>query len=310
MGALARTAVGAATAPPMATERRSNDTAERVSLQNQIDAAVKQKDFTTASRLQQLLDALHAPPEGTLNNATGRAPAEIAQEIETVPFDSLIGPLRGKRVVVNLEKVRILSCSKIIDVPVRPAKSEVRSERKGKGKGKGKGKEKGKEAQSTEPSLSAFIGGGDEGRVICLLAFGDCVEILRPYIDQNYPLVNCCAVERRPGKTELFLTKESVLTTCLKPTDRDAPRTFPYKVDHLATKTTISQAMMHSFVDLVLRAYAVEERATADGDPYLILSGQDMDGEDFGPLRLWQYEDGDVVDGIIYIFRGLKAEHR
>ena len=67
---------------------------------------------------------------------------------------------------------------------------------------------------------------------------------------------------------------------------------------------------MHSFVDLVLRAYAVEERATTDGDPYLILSGQDMDGVDFGPLRLWQYEDGDVLDGNIYIFRGLKAEHR
>ena len=97
---------------------------------------------------------------------------------------------------------------------------------------------------------------------------------------------------------------------CLEPADRVAARTFPYKVDHLATKASISQAMMHSFVDLVLRAYAVEERVTSDDEPFLILSGMDMDGDDFGPLRLWLYEEGDVVDGNIYIFRGLKATHR
>ena len=82
------------------------------------------------------------------------------------------------------------------------------------------------------------------------------------------PLVNCSAVERRLGKAELFLTKESVLTTCLEPADRVAPRTFPYNVNHLATKATIAQTMLHSFVDLVLKAYAVDERYTSEGDPF------------------------------------------
>ena len=183
---------------------------------------------------------------------------------------------------------------------------------KGRGKSKGNGKEAQRSAEkpSTEPSLSAFVGGGSEGRVMCLIAYGDCVDILRPYTEQIHPLVNCSAVERRPGKAERFLTKESVLTTCLEPADRVAPRTFPYNVNHLATKATIAQSMLHSFVDLVLKAYAVDERYTSESDPFLILSGQDMDGEDFGPLRLWQHEEGDVIDGNIYIFRGLKAEHR
>ena len=80
----------AAMARPMAEERRgcsssANADADRASLLSDIDAAAKQRDFATASRLQQLLDALPAPQEARSCNVAGRRPAEIAQDIEPLP---------------------------------------------------------------------------------------------------------------------------------------------------------------------------------------------------------------------------------
>ena len=42
------------------------------------------------------------------------------------------------------------------------------------------------------------------------------------------------------------------------------------------------------------------------GETYLQVSGVDMDGDQVGPLRLWEHTESDVEAGSIYIFRGMK----
>ncbi len=61
----------------------------------------------------------------------------------------------------------------------------------------------------------------------------------------------------------------------------------------------------------MLRVGAVDELSMQSGlnvgAPYLQVSGVDMDGVDFGPLRLWKHVIGDVEVGNICILRGLKV---
>ena len=43
------------------------------------------------------------------------------------------------------------------------------------------------------------------------------------------------------------------------------------------------------------------------GTPYLHVSGVDMNGENVGPLRLWNHDESDVEIGNICILRGLRV---
>ena len=155
--------------------------------------------------------------------------------------------------------------------------------------------------------MAAYL--GSDGAVVCMLATGESVGKLRPYLDYANALVNLTAVERRAGKEELYMTASSTCVTCIEPVD--GPYSFPYNVADVnksfATKNVYLQLHVGSFVDVVLRTYAVEERQRQDGQPYLHLSGVDMAGEHVGPLRLWNFEEGNVHDGCIYILRGLKV---
>ena len=61
-------------------------------------------------------------------------------------------------------------------------------------------------------------------------------------------------------------------------------------------------------VALVVRVLRAEQKYTSkSGEPYLEVFGVDMNKAPVGPLRLWMYQEGDLLDGNLYILRGLKV---
>ena len=62
-------------------------------------------------------------------------------------------------------------------------------------------------------------------------------------------------------------------------------------------------------VAIAMRVYAVEAKVSAIDEPFLVLTGVDMDGSDVGPLRLWQRNEGEDSAGCSYVVRGLKVAH-
>ena len=60
---------------------------------------------------------------------------------------------------------------------------------------------------------------------------------------------------------------------------------------------------------VAMRVYAVEAKVSAIDEPYLVLTGVDMDGSDVGPLRLWQRNEGESNAGCSYVVRGLRVVH-
>ena len=78
----------------------------------------------------------------------------------------------------------------------------------------------------------------------------------------------------------------------------------------LATREFVQSAQIGSFVGLVLRVHQVEQGETIDKqETYLSVRGVDMDGQFFGPIRLWRWTEHDAhmrQDGV-YIIRGLKV---
>ena len=213
---------------------------------------------------------------------------------------------------VSLEKVRVLSSSKITQVPAR-------IQRKGSGKGKAAGK-KGGGKKGAEPAWEDFaaiyLGCITTKQIYHILAFGDLVDKLRPYVAlERQPIVNVKNLERRAGKEELLCTADTVITTCLEPTEGEGSARFVYDVSqvtkHLATQDVGTKAPLGHFVDLVLRIDEVAELSIQSGpnfgEPYLQVTGVDMDGVGVGPLRLWNHVEGDLEVGSICILRGLKV---
>ena len=59
---------------------------------------------------------------------------------------------------------------------------------------------------------------------------------------------------------------------------------------------------------LVIKATSVEQKTTFDkGEPYLEVHGVDMDRVPITALRMWMFEEGEVVPGNLYILRGLRV---
>ena len=212
--------------------------------------------------------------------------------------------------LVNLEKLRVLSSSKLTQVPKMKGKG---SGKKGAGrKGGGRG---GMEA-AWEDFVALYLGQVHTKKIYHVLAYGDCVKKLHAYVELDYqPFVNVQNLERRPGKEELYCTSTTVISTCVEPTGGHDTALFVYDVEevtkHLATKTFGTQMDLGHYVDLVLRVdSAIEleiQSGEKQGEPYLQLSGVDMDGMNVGTLRLWNHMGGDAEVGKYYILRGLKV---
>jgi hypothetical protein len=93
--------------------------------------------------------------------------------------------------------------------------------------------------------------------------------------------------------------------------DLDDPYVYNYDVSSVSNDFATC-AHMHAmpkgdFVALVIRISAVEVRTTTEGDEYLQVHGLDMDGCTVGPLRLWRFNDGDLIHGQIVVLRGMKV---
>ena len=69
-----------------------------------------------------------------------------------------------------------------------------------------------------------------------------------------------------------------------------------------------TQGTIGEFFALVIKATSVEQKTTFDkGEPYLEVHGVDMDRVPITALRMWMFEEGEIVPGNLYILRGLRV---
>ena len=210
----------------------------------QMNELAKKGDFAGAAAAQKELNALTKS-----RSAIPTALPPLPNNGSAIPRDLTTG--RGPP-LVSFEKLRVLSSSKVTQVPAR-------NPRKGAGK-KGAGR-KGGGKKGSEPAWENFaaiyLGCIETKQIYQVVAYGDLVEKLKPYVDLGrQPIVNAENFERRPGKEELFCTPTTVIKTCLEP--NDSPTRFVYDVSdvtkHLATKEYGEQTSLGHFIDLVRRS--------------------------------------------------------
>ena len=154
--------------------------------------------------------------------------------------------------------------------------------------------------------------GDAEGNVICSLAYGGAMKNI-PSEGTVNSLVNVSALQPRPGQLDfLYLTEDTKITQVLEPVDQPTTPVFPYNVSYtskdFATLGFLQGMKVGEYVALVIKVLGVDAKTTADkGEPYLVVTGVDMDNAVVAHLRLWRFEEGDVVEGNAYIMRGLKV---
>ena len=213
---------------------------------------------------------------------------------------------------VNLENIRVLSSSKVTQVPAGRKGGKSGGKKAAGRKGGGK---KGLDL-AFEEFAAIYVGCITTGQIYHVLAYGDHVAKLRAFIAlDTQPIVNAKNLERRPGKEELFCSDDTVISSCLEHSDRHGLAHFTYDVrdvtKHLATFEFGRQTPLGQFVDLVLHVDSVDQLSIQSGpnfgSVYLQVYGVDMDGVTVGPLRLWNHEEGDVQVQSICILRGLKV---
>ena len=115
----------------------------------------------------------------------------------------------------------------------------------------------------------------------------------------------------KPGQADLLYWTENTQMTLL---ERASSFTFPYDIHTQYSKDFASMAfardcIVNTYVAIPMRINESEPKWTQQSEPYLQIMGIDTDGGSVGPLRLWQYEEGDINPGDAYILRGLKVVH-
>ena len=233
--------------------------------------------------------------------------------------------------LVNLQSVRVLSFSKVSSVPGNTAKgknkgqaSKGKSKTKSKngtvqGQGKIKHVSKGKSVDTKDAKTSKdnndrqdgkWMYVGQDGYVIGIGVFGEDVNELNERLQGC--LIDVHALRPRAGQFgTIYWSEASKIVRHPEDTDAGYPKPFAYDVSTVtrdfATMTYIQETPKEEFVALVLRPRSVEERVAATGERFLAIHGYDMDGMATGPIRLWRHETDDVIQGNIYIIRGLKV---
>ena len=106
------------------------------------------------------------------------------------------------------------------------------------------------------------------------------------------------------------LSETAMIVKRLERFDAGVPPVFEYETSavtqDLATMAHMQEYPKGDLVALVFRPQSVEEQYTQAEEPYLLVHSYDMDGAATGDLRFWLYEEGDIIEGKIYIIRGLK----
>ena len=222
---------------------------------------------------------------------------------------------------VAVECARVLSVGKVCTVPCKGKnknKGKSKGGKVGKVKGRGKGlagEGKGKGAadgNTRQECVAVYI--GQEGRIACILAFGD--DVQRLPLDS---LVGCDIdvqdVKPRVGQPGVvYCDERSQLVKRAEQHHANGTLPFPYDISEvthdIATRDYIQHAELGSFVSLVLCAHQVEEGETSNTqEPYVTVHGIDMDGVAVGPVRLWRWTEAEasMQVGGVYIIRGLKV---
>ena len=61
-------------------------------------------------------------------------------------------------------------------------------------------------------------------------------------------------------------------------------------------------------MDLVVQVTLAEQKERwTSNEPYMQVSGRDVDGAVIGPLRFWRHTERDIQERSTYIFRGMKV---
>ena len=296
-------------------------------LEAQLEACLERSDYAGAARLEderqtceeEMLKAASAGPRQAMTRqATAARSAslppgwkhggdglagEVGECVDIIDLFDSKKVLPGR---VLLKDMRVLSLSKVGQVPKGKGKGKGKDKGKDKGKAKGKGKD-----MPMEPFQAVYL--GKDGYVLTTFAFGDDVSRIAPTLKGS--LVTAAALHPRDGEMGvLFWTGDTVLTQKLEPHHVSIPAEFPYDTtaitDGFATWQHVQTMRPNDYAALVLKVISVAEKATmAKAVPYLEIYGADMDGAHVGALRLWRWEEGDILGGEIYILRGLKVKH-
>ena len=108
-----------------------------------------------------------------------------------------------------------------------------------------------------------------------------------------------------------FQKDAEIITKRLENVHADDPPAFEYDTTtvtrDLATIAHVQEQAKGTYIALVIRPQSVEELWTQSDESYLCVHGYDMDGVATGPLRFWRHDQGDIIEGQIYIVRGLKV---
>ena len=207
---------------------------------------------------------------------------------------------------VTLQRVRLLALGK----PSQVAGAKGKGKRKPKGDGKGKpvSAGKGKELQDAQ---SVYFG-DDGGNVVCTMVYGDAVKGV-PSRDSLGSLVDVIELRARGGQRDvLFWTPDTHVKMHIEPLHTSARKTYPYDAHagthDFVTWSSVKDVNLGDHVSVALKVLQVEEKYTWDrGEPYLEMTGRDYEGFVDWRLRLWSCEEGDVLAGHTYMFRGLKV---
>ena len=209
---------------------------------------------------------------------------------------------------VKLEGVRILSYSKISSVPAQKGKNKGKGKANTKGKSKGKDGKVGKTDNGRQDAKFAYV--GQDKHIIAIATFGDDTQhLLDDFIGCS---VDIQGLRPRPGQMGTLYW--SAATSIVKRPDShesDIPLEFEYDTTattkDLATISHMQEYNKGDYVALVIRPQSVEEQWTQNDESYLLVHGYDMDRVATGPMRFWRHELGDIIEGKIYLIRGLKV---
>ena len=68
---------------------------------------------------------------------------------------------------------------------------------------------------------------------------------------------------------------------------------------------------LNDYVSLAIYVFYIEEKQTGEQEPFLLIRGIDIEGQDCGKLRMWQHDMSDAPDaaGKVFMLRGMRVQY-
>ena len=249
---------------------------------------------TESARLNELQNASkrHKPANGSIDHALTRV-------------SILLDPKKMFQSIVNLEGFRMLALSKVFQPSVtgKGSVGEKSSKTKGpKGGGKDKSKQKGSEA------MTCAYFGDEEGQAVCIIAYGSNAAKL-PGVSQIGCNFDIRSAHAKPGigavltiGTATEVIQQLGLSSSVASYGR-RPEDFTLVMSQLPTID------IGAYVTLLLKLQFVEDKYNSNGEAYLEVHGVDSEGQGSGPIRLWNYDHGELRSNTLCIMHGLKVAY-